>query len=108
MAGSHGGRPKSWLAVAITVIGFTIGGVALTIGPNWIVFWVGAAIVLVGGLVGMAVGIFSDVVLDEPRVIPEIADISLFGGQSDKRRGGPYGETVDKPTKSDTQSPPHG
>lgn len=108
MSGSHGGRPKSWLAVAITVAGFSIGGVALTVGPNWVLFWVGAGIVVLGGLVGIAVGIFSDVVLDEPRVIPEIANISLFGGQSDERRGGTHGETVDKPTISDSQSRPHG
>ncbi|GAA5072101.1 hypothetical protein HNP84_003895 [Thermocatellispora tengchongensis] len=65
--GSHGGSPKSWLAVAIILIGFTVGGVGLTMGPDWLIFWVGAGIVAVGGVVALAVDIFSDVILDAPR-----------------------------------------
>lgn len=108
MSGTHGGRPSSWLAVVITIIGFTVGGVALCVGPSWLFFWVGAAIVVLGGVVGLAVGIFSDVVLDEPRVVPEVVDLSLFGAQGEERRGGEHGETVDTPTRSDTQETPHG
>ncbi|OUC99650.1 HGxxPAAW family protein [Streptosporangium minutum] len=67
MAGSHGGSPKSWLAVIIILIGFTVGGVALCLGPNWMLFWVGAGIVAVGGVVALLVDIFSDVIIDAPR-----------------------------------------
>jgi hypothetical protein len=45
------GRPISWVGTTTTVIGFVIGGIAFPIsnpGPNWIVFWVGTAIALVG------------------------------------------------------------
>ncbi|ACZ86783.1 HGxxPAAW family protein [Streptosporangium roseum] len=68
MAGSHGGSPKSWLAVIVILIGFTVGGVALCIGPSWMLFWVGAGIVAVGGVIALLVDIFSDVIIDAPRV----------------------------------------
>ncbi|MER5420479.1 HGxxPAAW family protein [Streptosporangium roseum] len=68
MAGSHGGSPKSWLAVIVILIGFTVGGVALCIGPSWMLFWVGAGIVAVGGVIALVVDIFSDVIIDAPRV----------------------------------------
>jgi hypothetical protein len=106
--GSHAGRPSSWVAVSIIFAGFLVGGVALCIGPAWVLFWVGAAIVVVGFVVGGMVHIFSDVVVDAPRVIPEIVDYSVFGTRTDKRRGGLAGETLDKPIRSDTQSTPHG
>ncbi|MCC5579788.1 MULTISPECIES: HGxxPAAW family protein [Microtetraspora] len=69
--GSHGGSPKSWFAVIIILAGFTVGGVGLTIGPNWLIFWIGAAICAVGGVVALLVDIFSDVIIDAPRVMPE-------------------------------------
>lgn len=106
--GSHGGRPSSWVVVAVIFIGFSVGGVAMVIGPAWWLFWVGCAIVVAGGVLGLAVGIFSDVVVDEPRVIPEIVDYSLLGKRGAQRRGGELGETDDKPTRSDTQDTPHG
>ncbi|MFG2002359.1 HGxxPAAW family protein [Spirillospora sp. NPDC048911] len=106
--GSHAGRPGSWVAVAVVFIGFVVGGVALTIGPNWIVFWAGVAIVAVGSVLMGAVHIFSDVVVDAPRVIPEIVDYSLFGSRGDKRRGGLAGETLDKPKATDPHQTPHG
>ncbi|GAA2084585.1 HGxxPAAW family protein [Actinomadura alba] len=106
--GSHGGRPSSWLAVGIMIAGFTIGGAGLTLGPSWPVFWAGAAVVAIGGLIALAVGIFSDVVLDETRVVPEIVDYSITGGTGEKRRGGPYGETTDKPTRREPEESPHG
>ncbi|GLZ03861.1 hypothetical protein Acsp03_13270 [Actinomadura sp. NBRC 104412] len=106
--GSHAGRPGSWVAVAIMITGFVVGGVALTIGPSWVMFWIGVAIIVVGCIVGGVVKIFSDVVVDAPRVIPEIVDYSVFGSRSAKRRGGRAGETLDKPVHTDTQHTPHG
>ncbi|MBP2706012.1 hypothetical protein JOL79_19575 [Microbispora sp. RL4-1S] len=65
--GSHAGSAKSWLAVTTILIGFTIGGVALTLGPNWTLVWVGVGICVVGGLLALAFDIFSDVIVDAPR-----------------------------------------
>jgi len=45
------GRPISWIGTSITIIGFCIGGVAFPISnpaPNWLVFWLGSAVALVG------------------------------------------------------------
>jgi ABC-type uncharacterized transport system permease subunit len=106
--GSHAGRPSSWVAVAIIFAGFVVGGVALCLGPLWVMFWVGAAIIVAGMLVSWMVHLFADVVVDAPRVIPEIVDYSLFGSRSAKRRGGEAGEVLDRPIATDTQQTPHG
>ncbi|MDP9844369.1 hypothetical protein J2853_003580 [Streptosporangium lutulentum] len=52
----------------IILAGFTVGGVALCLGPNWMFFWVGAGIVAIGGVVALVVDIFSDVIVDAPRM----------------------------------------
>jgi hypothetical protein len=66
--GSHAGRPKSWVAVSIIFIGFVIGGVGIVMGPDWIVFGIGAAVTVLGGIIALAVDIMTDVVVDEPRL----------------------------------------
>ncbi|MEU8121006.1 HGxxPAAW family protein [Spirillospora sp. NPDC049024] len=106
--GSHAGRPSSWIAVAVIFAGFVVGGVGLCLGPLWVMFWAGGGIIVLGLLVSWAVHLFSDVVVDAPRVIPEIVDYSLFGSQSSKRRGGKAGEVLDTPVATDTQQAPHG
>ncbi|MBB4919650.1 hypothetical protein FHS44_006793 [Streptosporangium saharense] len=52
----------------VILIGFTVGGVALCLGPNWTLVWVGAGIIAVGGVIALVVDIFSDVIIDAPRV----------------------------------------
>ncbi len=54
------GRPASWVAVSIIIVGFTVGGIALPIGPSWVLFWVGAAIVVVGIIIAAASHIMDD------------------------------------------------
>ena len=54
------GRPVSWVVTVLVVIGFTLGGIALCIGPSWVLFWVGAGIVILAGIMGAAVRIFDD------------------------------------------------
>jgi uncharacterized membrane protein len=49
-------------------IGFLVGGLALPIGPNWIMFWTGVGIVIVGGILAMIFDIVSDVVVAQPYV----------------------------------------
>ncbi|WP_051467785.1 HGxxPAAW family protein [Actinomadura oligospora] len=106
--GSHAGRPSSWVAVAIVFLGFVVGGVALCVGPNWVVFVVGAVIVAVGLVACGVVHLFSDVVVDAPRVIPEIVDYSLFGHSTERRRGGSAEEPKRFSVRTDTQQFPHG
>ena len=54
------GRPVSWVVSTLVVIGFVLGGIALCIGPSWVLFWVGAGIVVLAGIMGAAVHIFDD------------------------------------------------
>ncbi|MEV8636308.1 HGxxPAAW family protein [Streptosporangium sp. NPDC051023] len=66
-SGNHGGSASSWLAVTVLVLGFAIGGIGLCAGPDWFVFWVGAAICGMGGILLLTFRVFRDVVLDSPR-----------------------------------------
>jgi hypothetical protein len=54
------GRPVSWVAVTVIIVGFIIGGIALPIGPNWVLFWVGAGIAVAGIIIGAANRIMDD------------------------------------------------
>jgi hypothetical protein len=57
---SYHGRPSSWVAVTLIVAGFLAGGLAMVFGPTWPVFWAGAGLVVVGGLLAMMTDIFED------------------------------------------------
>jgi hypothetical protein len=57
---TYHGRPVSWVAVTLILIGFVAGGLALVFGPTWWLFWVSLGITVVGGLLAMATGIFED------------------------------------------------
>jgi hypothetical protein len=48
---SFHGRPASWVAVAITVIGFIIGGLAFSSPPTWWLVYTGGGIALLGFIV---------------------------------------------------------
>jgi hypothetical protein len=51
--GHNSGRPISWFGTVTVIIGFVIGGVAFPIsdpGPNWVLFWIGAGVAIVGCL----------------------------------------------------------
>jgi hypothetical protein len=48
----HGSTPAAWTAVVTALVGFTVGGVGMVIGPHWPTFWVGCALVLIGPLLG--------------------------------------------------------
>ena len=54
------GRPVSWVAVSIIMVGFLIGGLGLVFGPAWWAFWTGVALTAVGGLLALSTGIFDD------------------------------------------------
>jgi hypothetical protein len=57
---AHHGRPASWVAVSVIIVGFVVGGIALVIGPSWWLFWTGTAIVVIGGIIAMSSGILDD------------------------------------------------
>jgi hypothetical protein len=58
--GHNTGRFTSWLAVAIMIAGFIVGGLGLILGPNWPLFWAGVGVIAVGGIYGLASGIMED------------------------------------------------
>lgn len=60
MAEHNIGRMTSWVAVAVILAGFIVGGLGLVFGPNWVMFWVGVGVVVVGGIYALAVGIMDD------------------------------------------------
>ena len=57
---AHHGRPASWVAVSIIIIGFIVSGIALPVGPTWWLFWAGAGIVVIGGIMAAAAHILDD------------------------------------------------
>ncbi|RBQ16603.1 hypothetical protein DP939_29945 [Spongiactinospora rosea] len=79
--GSHAGRASSWAAVSVMLLGFLTGGIALCVGPNWLFFWIGAGLIAVGGILALAFDIFSDVIVDAPRVISAAEHHSPFERQ---------------------------
>jgi hypothetical protein len=48
----HGSTPAAWTAVTIVLIAFTLGGVAVMIGPSWVLFWASVALLPVAVIVG--------------------------------------------------------
>lgn len=75
--GHHRGRPSSWVAVIIMLAGFAVGGMGLITGLWWM-FWLGLAIVVLGGIIALVVDVFSDVTLDP--INP--GDVEPFGGNA--------------------------
>ena len=50
-SGHNPGRPIAWVGTSVVIVGFIIGGIAFPIAnpaPNWVLFWLGTAIALVG------------------------------------------------------------
>jgi hypothetical protein len=57
---SHHGRPVSWVAVAVIIIGFIVGGAAFFPTPTWWLFWTGVGIALVGIVIAASTKIVDD------------------------------------------------
>ncbi len=51
MSAHHGNTPAAWTAVFVILVGFLVGGIGLVVG-SWPTFWVGVALVPIGGIVG--------------------------------------------------------
>ncbi|HTT50604.1 MAG TPA: hypothetical protein VMH35_04305 [Streptosporangiaceae bacterium] len=54
------GRPVSWVAVGLIMVGFLIGGLALVFHTIWWLFWGSLALVVIGGLIALSTNIFED------------------------------------------------
>lgn len=53
MADNHGSTPAAWTAVAIALLAFVVGGIALVFSPiNWVMFWISVALLIVAGVAG--------------------------------------------------------
>lgn len=47
MSQSHGNTPAAWTAVAVALVGFTVGAIGLMLDPiSMATFWVGTVITL--------------------------------------------------------------
>jgi len=49
---AHGSNPAAWTAVVITLVAFTLGAIALVIGPNWVLFWIAVALLPLALVIG--------------------------------------------------------
>lgn len=56
MADDHGSTAAAWTAVAIIIVAFIVGGVAIILA-NWTLFWICVAAAVAGGLVGKIGGV---------------------------------------------------
>jgi cytosine/uracil/thiamine/allantoin permease len=55
----HGQTGAMWTAVTVLMVGFIVGGIAMVLGPNWILFAIACLICVLGiaaGLVLRALG----------------------------------------------------
>ncbi|MGJ6979333.1 HGxxPAAW family protein [Aestuariimicrobium soli] len=48
----HGRSPAAWTGVAISGIGFVAASIGAVLGPNWVLCYVGAGLVLLGLVAG--------------------------------------------------------
>jgi hypothetical protein len=44
----HGRTIAAWTGSVIAMAAFVLGGIAMVIGPNWVLFWVAVAMLFVG------------------------------------------------------------
>jgi len=59
-ASEHHGRPISWVAISVIIVGFIVGGIAMVPHPTWWLFWVGAGIAIVGCIITLFAKTFSE------------------------------------------------
>jgi hypothetical protein len=57
---AYHGRPISWVAASIILVGFVAGGLGLVLGPNWLTFWIGCGIVVIGSILAVFTDMFDD------------------------------------------------
>ncbi len=48
---NHGQTPAAWTAVIIVMVAFFVSTLGIVLG-QWVMFWIGAGMVVLGGIVG--------------------------------------------------------
>jgi len=43
----HGRTVAAWTGSVIAMAAFVVGGIAMVIGPNWVLFWIAVAMLVV-------------------------------------------------------------
>jgi membrane protein YdbS with pleckstrin-like domain len=43
----HGRTVAAWVGTLVALVAFIIGGFALVFGPNWVMFWIAVALIVV-------------------------------------------------------------
>jgi cytosine/uracil/thiamine/allantoin permease len=43
----HGRTVAAWVGTSLGLVAFVLGGIALVLGPNWVLFWIAVAILVV-------------------------------------------------------------
>jgi hypothetical protein len=43
----HGRTVAAWVGTLVAMAAFIIGGIALVFGPNWVMFWIAVALLVV-------------------------------------------------------------
>ena len=56
----NSGRPISWAGTGTVIVGFIIGGIAFFPSPNWLIFWIGTAVAIIGCLILLFSKTFSE------------------------------------------------
>ncbi len=44
----HGRTTAAWTGSVLAMVAFVLGGIAMVLGPNWTLFWIAVAILVVG------------------------------------------------------------
>ncbi|MFP5282528.1 MAG: HGxxPAAW family protein [Actinomycetes bacterium] len=44
----HGKTPAAWVGSMVGLLAFVIGGVALVLGPVWVLFWIAVGLAVAG------------------------------------------------------------
>lgn len=52
----HGNSPAAWSAVGLMLVGFVVWAIGMVTGPNWVLVWIGVAIVPISVAIGWAMG----------------------------------------------------
>lgn len=47
----HGRTVAAWTGSTLAMLAFILGGIAMVMGPNWVLFWIAAAILVLSPLV---------------------------------------------------------
>ena len=47
----HGKTPAAWAGSMLALVAVIVGGVAMLLGPNWVLFWIAAVLLVLAPIV---------------------------------------------------------